>query len=102
MKLYTVFSTFPDIETAREVSRVLVEKRLVACVNLIPAVESIYQWEGKLCQENEVMAMMKTHHDRLIDLEKTLVELHPYDVPEMIALEIKEGHTPYLDWVGSA
>ena len=49
-----------------------------------------------------VMVMMKTHHDRLIDLEKTLVELHPYDVPEMIALEIKEGHTPYLDWVGRA
>jgi len=100
MKLYTAFSTFPSIEIAREVSRVLVEKKLVACVNLVPAIESIYEWEGKICEEKEVLAMMKTPEPKLDELRDTLVKLHPYDVPEFIVLKIDGGHQSYLDWIG--
>ncbi len=99
MKFYTAFSTFPSIEVAREVSRILVEKKLVACVNLVTAVESIYEWEGKVCEEKEVLLMMKTTESKLTALEISLVELHPYDVPEFIVIEIKSGHQPYLDWL---
>lgn len=99
MQLYTLFSTFPSIEIAREVARVLVEKKLVACVNLVPAVESIYEWEAKICEENEVLAMMKAPKSNLSKLEETLVQLHPYDIPEIIVLEIKGGYQPYLEWL---
>lgn len=102
MKLYTAFSTFPSIEIAREVARVLVEKKLVACVNLVPAVESIYQWDGKICEEKEVLAMMKVPKSKLGELQDLLVKLHPYDVPEFIILEIKGGHQAYLEWIVSS
>lgn len=100
MKYYTAFSTFPSIELAREVSRELVEKKLVACVNIVPVVESIYEWEGKICEEQEVLVMMKVSEMQLTKLEECLVVLHPYEVPEFITIEIKSGHQPYLDWLG--
>jgi len=99
MIYYTAFSTFPSAEIAREVSRLLVQKNLVACVNIMPEVESVYQWQGKVCEEKEVLVMMKTTERNLAALELELVDLHPYDIPEFITLEIKSGYQPYLDWL---
>ncbi len=99
MKCYVVYSTFPDRSVARRIARELVEKQLVACVNLIPAVESIYSWDSRICQENEVLSMFKTTEGQLKSLEDYLIAHHPYDVPEFIAVEIKAGSDSYLSWL---
>ena len=98
--MLVVFSTFPSPEVAAEVARTLVTERLCACANLVPAVRSIYAWEGKLCDETETLAILKTTVARLAALTARLAELHPYDVPEAIAVPVTGGHAPYLAWVG--
>jgi periplasmic divalent cation tolerance protein len=94
-----VFSTFPDAETAARIARTLVEDQLAACVNLIPMVRSIYRWEGKVCDEVETLAVIKTTAERYAALAAKIAELHPYQVPEVIALPLAEGHPPYLAWL---
>lgn len=94
-----VFCTFPKPEKAAEVARILVEERLCACVNLTPPVRSIYVWKGKLEDDSETLAIMKTSADRFEALAKRISELHPYEVPEVIALPILDGHAPYLAWL---
>lgn len=92
-----VLCTFPDADTARRIAAELVERRLAACVNLLPGVESIYRWEGKIERSNEVLGVIKTA--RYADLEPVLQELHPYDVPEIIALSVTAGLPAYLEWL---
>lgn len=99
MRVFKVITTFPDEETAREITKTLVKKKIIACGNIIPSVESIYLWEGKLCEEKETMTFYKTHEGKMTELKNTLSELHPYDVPEIIAHEITEGSDDYLEWV---
>jgi periplasmic divalent cation tolerance protein len=92
-------STFPDVETARRIVRELVEARLVACGNIIPQIESIYRWEGKIEASGEVLALFKLPAERYPGFEKKLKSLHPYDVPEIIALDVASGLPEYLRWV---
>lgn len=94
-----VFCTFPNPDKAAEVGRVLVEERLCACVNLTPPVRSIYAWKGTIEDDTETLAVIKTSADRFEALAKRIAELHPYEVPEVIALPIVEGHAPYLAWL---
>lgn len=94
-----VFSTFPDADTAARIARALVEERLAACVNVVPAVRSIYRWEGKVCDEAETLAVIKTTAERYPALAARITELHPYQVPEVIALPLADGHPPYLAWL---
>ena len=94
-----VFSTFPDVETARRISRQLVEERCAACANILPQIESIYWWEGKVENGNEALVLFKTSADRYAALEATLRQLHPYKVPEIIALSLDAGLPEYLSWV---
>ncbi|HEY3663381.1 MAG TPA: divalent-cation tolerance protein CutA [Chthoniobacterales bacterium] len=94
-----VLSTFPDVATARRIGRQLVEEKCAACVNLVPSVESIYWWEGKVEAGNETLALFKTTADRYEALETTLRQLHPYEVPEIIAFRIEQGLPEYLRWV---
>ena len=84
---------------AEKIARTLVEERLAACANLIPQIRSIYRWQGKIEDEPEVMLIFKTTEPRIPALIERVRELHSYDVPEIIALPILQGHTPYLDWV---
>jgi periplasmic divalent cation tolerance protein len=79
-----------------------VEKRLAACVNLVPGVRSWYWWEGKVAQDNEVMVVIKTSRSRFADLEKEVVRLHSYAVPEVIALQVVDGSRNYLNWIESS
>ena len=95
-------STFPDIETARRIAEHLVAENLAACVNLIPAVESIYRWEGKIERTAEVIAFFKTTTNRLAAFQEKLKALHPYDVPELICLRIDNGLPEYLRWVNES
>lgn len=91
--------TFPTIESARQIGTLLVGKQLAACVNLLPKVESIYLWEGKMKHDAEVLAMLKTTQSRFGQLEAAVRELHPYANPEIIALGVTQGSEDYLNWV---
>lgn len=94
-----VFSTFPDAETAARIARALVDEHLAACVNVVPTVRSIYRWQGAVCDEAETLAVIKTTAERYPALAARIAELHPYQVPEVIALPLADGHPPYLAWL---
>ncbi len=99
MPLLVVLSTFPDAAAAHAVAENLVSERLAACVNVLPGVESIYRWQGKVETSQEVLAVIKTTADRYPELEKRLRELHPYEVPEIVALPAAAVAESYLAWV---
>jgi len=98
-EVVVVFSTFPTADKAAEVARILVEEQLVACANIVPTVRSIYRWQAAVQDDSEALAIFKTSRDRFNDLERRLVQLHPYELPEVIALPLIAGHAPYLAWV---
>jgi periplasmic divalent cation tolerance protein len=93
--------TAPSAEAAAVLARTLVEERLCACGNVVPAVRSIYRWEGKVHDDAEALLVLKTER-RLVDAVKArLPEIHPYQVPELLVLPVEDGLAPYLEWVGS-
>ena len=94
-----VFSTFPDAETARKIGRVLVGEKFAACVNLLPQIESIYRWKGAVETSSEVLAVIKTTIGKYQQLEQRIRTLHPYQVPEIIALRLHDGLPDYLNWI---
>ena len=95
-------STFPDVETARKISRELVDGALVACANIIPAVESIYYWKEKVETSAESLAIFKLTAARYSEFESRLRALHPYDVPEVVRLSVAGGSADYLSWIGES
>lgn len=94
-----VFVTTPNEDVAKKLAHGLVNKRLAACVNLIPKITSVYLWEGKVNEDSEVLMMIKTKTSRVEDLTSFVKENHPYEVCEVIALPIEKGNAPYLDWI---
>ena len=93
-----LLSTCPPGEAER-LAAFLVEKHHAACVNIVPGVTSVYRWEGKLQRDTEALLVIKVRADRIEHVTRALVEEHPYDVPEVIALPLRGGHEPYLAWV---
>lgn len=95
-----VFCTCPA-EVAKELAHALVDERLVACVNIVPGLTSVYRWEGKVCEDGESLLVMKTRAELMERLSARIVELHPYKVPEVIALPLAagEGNPAYLAWL---
>lgn len=100
--LLLVFCTFPSLEQARATGTALVAAQLAACVNLIPAVESIYRWDGKVESAAEVLTIFKTTPAAWPRFESRLRELHPYDVPEIVALKPEQVAECYARWVGES
>lgn len=98
-EILVVFSTFPDAASARQVGTLLVERQLAACVNLVSAVESIYRWQGKVETAAEVLAIFKTTTTAWPAFQHALSESHPYEVPEIIALNPAEVAEPYWAWI---
>ena len=98
-EVLTVFTTWPDLETARTAARTLVEEKLAACGNIVPGVESVYRWEGKVETGAEVLVVFKTTIGRYPALEARVRALHPYAVPEVLALRVTDGLPAYLRWV---
>ena len=94
-----VVSTFPDVATARRIGRELVEQHCAACANILPHIESIFWWEKKVESANEALVLFKTTADRYAALETTLKQLHPYEVPEIMAFSVEQGLPDYLRWV---
>lgn len=92
-------STCPDVESAARIARSLVGERLAACVNQLPGLVSTYRWQGEMHEEAEVLLVIKTTRERFDALRNRLVELHPCEVPELIALDIAGGLPAYLDWL---
>ena len=102
MSVVVVFSTFPSPEKAAEVARTLVTEGLAACANLVGPVRSIYSWQGQVQDDTETLAVIKTTRETLPAMQARLVELHPYEVAEVIALPVEAGHAPYLDWIAAS
>lgn len=96
-----VISNLPDRAAAESLAHALVERRLAACVNILPPCLSVYRWQGAVEQADEVPLLIKTTRARYAELEAALSELHPYSVPEIIALPLAAGLPAYLDWVGA-
>ncbi|XP_008158279.1 protein CutA isoform X2 [Eptesicus fuscus] len=93
------FVTCPNEKVAKEIARAVVEKRLAACVNLIPQITSIYEWKGKIEEDSEVLMMIKTPSSLVPALTDFVRSVHPYEVAEVISLPVEQGNPPYLHWV---
>lgn len=92
-------TTAPSADAAKRLVRTLVERRLVACGTVLPGAASVYRWQGAITEEEEVAVILKTTAARWAALAAALPALHPYDVPELVALPVVGGYRPYLDWV---
>lgn len=94
-----VLVTCPSQKVGEKLAHALVQERLAACVNVIPGLTSIYRWEGKICRDAEALLVIKTRRTRLPALTRRVKALHPYSVPEVIALPLAGGSASYLSWV---
>lgn len=94
-----VLCTVPSTHVAEQLARTLLEERLVACVNVVPTVRSLYRWQGRIEEAQEHLLVMKTGAGRYEELESRIRALHPYEVCEVIALDVTAGSAPYLAWV---
>jgi len=98
-EILLALSTFPDAEIARRISNQLVDERFAACANILTAVESVYRWKGKIESGSEILVFFKVSQDQQSAFQDKLRSLHPYDVPEIIFLEVGSGLPKYLRWV---
>jgi periplasmic divalent cation tolerance protein len=97
-----VLVTAPSADKAAQIARTLVEEQLAACGNILPAMRSIYRWEGKVLDEPEALLILKTQANLFEALRARIVALHPYQVPEVLQLDVAAGHLPYLQWIGES
>ena len=97
-----VLCTCPDRETARHLAERLVGERLAACVNIVPGLESVYEWQGQVEHDNEVLLIIKTNAERYPLLEEAIRQNHPYELPEIIRVSLNGGLREYLHWIDNA
>jgi periplasmic divalent cation tolerance protein len=97
-----VFMTAPSAEAGEAIARTLVEERLAACGSIVPGMTSLYWWEGAVQRDAEVLVLFKTTAERVAALTQRAADLHPYDVPELLAVEVASGLGPYLDWIDAS
>jgi len=93
------YITAPSMEVSEKIARHLVEKKLAACVNIIPKLKSFFYWEGEVQSEEEVLVLGKTKTSLIQELEEGVKEVHPYEVPCIISWEIDAGHKPFMEWI---
>lgn len=93
------YCTCPDAASAQAIAEALVGERLAACVNRLPGVASTYRWQGQVTTDAEELLLIKTVASRFEVLKTRLLALHPYELPELIAVPVERGHAAYLDWI---
>ncbi len=99
MTALVCFCTCPDPDSASRIADALVGERLAACVNIVPGLRSVYRWRGAIESADEVLLLIKTRRERLDALTARVRELHPHELPEVIAVEVAGGLAAYLDWI---
>ena len=97
-----VLMTAGDGEEAGRLAEMLVEKRLAACVQILPEIQSVYRWQGRIERQREVLLIAKTARSKFEELEKEVRALHSYETPEIVALALDVGSSPYLEWLGTS
>ena len=97
-----VLSTAGSEEEGARIAKSLVERKLCACVNLVPKIRSFYRWEGAVQDDAEVLLIIKTTQEKLQSLSDLLAEIHSYDVPEVLAIEVDQGSASYLEWLAES
>ncbi len=100
-EVVVVLCTVGRCEDAEGIAAAIVERRLAACANILPGIVSVYRWRGELRKDEEWLLVVKTLRERFEDLRAAIVALHPYEVPEVVALPVAAGHPPYLSWVAA-
>ena len=98
-KPIVVLCTTPDMECANKIAHFLIKEKLAACCNILPKITSVYSWQGKVEQDNEHLLIIKTKSNNFKNLEDAITKLHPYDLPEIISVDITAGSKKYLDWI---
>jgi periplasmic divalent cation tolerance protein len=101
MRALIVFCTCPDEAVADRIALALVEERLAACVNRLPGIVSTYRWQAEVQRDTEVQLLIKTTRERFDALHDRILALHPYELPEVVAVDIALGTAPYLAWIES-
>lgn len=99
MEYIIVLCTINDFNQAKEISKIIIEEKLAACVNIIPKISSIYFWNDEIVEDDEYLMIIKTRRNLFKELKLKITQLHPYDVPEIISLNIEDGSKLYLDWI---
>lgn len=101
MKPCIALCTCADLAAANSIAEALVERKLAACVNLLPNLTSVYSWQGEICQDNEVQMVIKTSSEKVAKAAECVADMHPYDVPEWLVINVTEGSQAYLNWMRS-
>lgn len=97
-----VFVTASSSEEAGQLAEMLVSKRLAACVQILPEMESVYRWQGKVERQREVLLIAKTVSSKFAELESEVIKLHSYETPEIVAFPLTDGSRPYLEWLSAS
>lgn len=98
---HLIYCTCPNLETAERIARQLVSDKLAACVNIVPGVSSVYEWQGQIETAQEHLLMIKSQQARFAAIETAIKAMHPYQIPEIIAVAIDSGSADYLQWIDS-
>ncbi|MEI8377894.1 MAG: divalent-cation tolerance protein CutA [bacterium] len=96
-----ILSTTPNIDKAKTIAKALVETKLAACINIVPKVISIYEWENAIQNDEEAMMIIKTSDEMAEKAKNKILELHAYTLPEVIFIDINDGNKDYIDWVSN-
>lgn len=99
MDTYFIYVTAKDTAEAKRIAETVVEERLAACANVLGSVESVYRWEGKVCEDDEVALLLKTSNERKAELIERIKQLHSYDCPCVVCLPIADGNQDFLKWI---
>lgn len=101
-KFKLCLTTVDQESTARSIAMRLLQQKLVACVNISSKISSMYHWQGEIAEDTEFLLLMKTSSQKINSLRDTLLDIHPYDVPEFIVLNIEDGASQYLNWINTS
>lgn len=101
MKYITVFITVPDEKTSQKIIKKLLCEKLVSCVSVVSDLKSVYRWKGKICSSKEKLLICKSIKNNFKEIVKSVKSVHPYEVPEIVSLDISAGSTEYLEWISN-